>query len=215
MFATDRDLLILEPNLFRDVGWIGQRLIRGIGNISDGNIVLTNQDSTFEAAGVERGHVVLVGTPGEAVCYEVLERLSPTEVAASRLRAGLDLPAIPPPATGSTTIEVWTFQPQIAQAHAQAMRMIGIEPGDQGASPGAADITNVDAVREVETLGALYLVFAAAAGPEPGAYSSAARAEMYRQRYAAARQRTEVQIDLDGDGKPDATRRFNMVQFVR
>ena len=29
MFATDRDFLTLEPNLFRDVLWLSQRLVNG------------------------------------------------------------------------------------------------------------------------------------------------------------------------------------------
>lgn len=29
MFIRDRDLLLHEPSLFRDVGWVGQRLVKG------------------------------------------------------------------------------------------------------------------------------------------------------------------------------------------
>jgi hypothetical protein len=43
----------------------------------------------------------------------------------------------------------------------------------------------------------------------------ARRAEEYRERFAAERRRAAGLIDLDGDGKPDATRRLNAVVFVR
>lgn len=216
MFAQDRDLLVLEPNLFRDVGWLAQRLVKGTGDIAGGTLALVAQDVTFEAAGVEGGHVVLVGPAGEATAYEILERLSATEIAISRPRENLAAPAIAPAPTSNAAVEIWTLRPQIALAHDQAMRMIGIEPGDLDAAPSEADITNISAVRMVEALGALHLIYAAAAGPDGSSASRTfAKAEWYRQRYAAARQHTPVHLDLNGDGQPDATRRFNILQFIR
>ena len=52
MFAQDRDLLALDPNLFRDVAWSGQRLVSGVGNISGTTLTLTSQDVTLEAAAI-------------------------------------------------------------------------------------------------------------------------------------------------------------------
>src|SRR3954470_14123560 len=70
MFASDRDLLAMEPNLFRDVGWVGQRLVSGTGGVAGTTLTLTAQDVDFEDGGVGAGCVVLVdGAP-----YEVLAR---------------------------------------------------------------------------------------------------------------------------------------------
>lgn len=216
MFALDRDLLALEPNLFRDLGWVGQRLVSGTGGIAGTTLTLTAQDVDLEDAGVAEGCVALVdGTP-----YEIIERLSPTTATVSRLRARRTDPVITPSPVSGKAVSITSLRPQIAIAHDQVLRMLGIEPGDPG-TPGRAveeDITNPGAIAEVEAVGALYLAFAAAAGP--GATDARQSHEWsrmlhYRERFAAARQRTAAHIDLDGDGLPDATRRMNIIQFIR
>jgi len=215
MFATDRDLLALEPNLFRDVGWVGQRLIKGTGDIAGTTLTLTAQDADFLAAGVAEGYIALVdGTP-----YEIIQRLSSTTAEISRLRAAKLDPVLPPSPATAKPVVVTSFRPQIAIAHAQVLRMLGIEPDDPGGTGRVVeeDITNPSAIAAVEALGALYLAFAAAAGPGADARPAHewSRTLLYKDRFAAARQRTAAQIDLDGDGLPDATRRMNIIQFVR
>ena len=70
MFATDRDLLALEPNLFRDVGWVSQRLVVGTGSISGTTLTMSAQDVAFDGAGVGAGSVVVV----DSAAYEVRAR---------------------------------------------------------------------------------------------------------------------------------------------
>ncbi len=212
MFASDRDLLLLEPNLFRDVGWVGQRLTRASSSsVSGTTLTLTSPDVPLDAAGVEAGNVAIVNGVG----YEVVARLSSTQLTISRPRARLDDPVQPPsPATGVEAF-VHTFAPQLAIVHAQLLRMVGIEPDDPASEPGPSRIVNPTALTRIEALGALFMVFAAAsaaAGPESPAGK---RAEFYRLRFAEERERAVVRLDLDGDGVADATRRFNVVQFVR
>jgi hypothetical protein len=66
-------------------------------------------------------------------------------------------------------------------------------------------------------LGALHLVYTAATAPDANWNTSNefSRAQTYRERFAAERQRIAARLDLDGDGEPDATRRLNLIQFVR
>src|SRR5689334_13428715 len=91
MFATDRDLLLIEPNLFRDAGIAGQRLLKGTCDISGTTLTLTAQDVDLAAANIGPGHVALVdGTP-----YEVLTRLTSTTATVSRPRASTTDPAQP------------------------------------------------------------------------------------------------------------------------
>jgi hypothetical protein len=216
MFATDRDLLVLEPNLFRDVQWVGQRLVSGTGSISATTLTLASQDVGLDAAGVAAGHIVVVdGAP-----YEVLARLSASAATISRVRDDPDGAALTPSPVTGKPVQVVTFRPQIAIVHGQVMRMLGIEPGEpaEDGPPGEESITNPAALRTLEALGALHLTYAAAAGPgASGAWTSYewGRAQMYRERFAEERQRAAARIDLDGDGLPDATRRLNVVQFVR
>ncbi len=213
MFSHDRDLITLEPNLFSDVALQSQRLLDATGSITGTTLTLTGADAAL--VGVTTGHVVLV-SGGGGVALEVLSRTSSTQLEVSRLRATPDDAAIPPaPATGAP-VTIATFIPQIAIVHAQLLRMAGIEPGAQ--RPGApveASVTNGDSLRLVESLGALQMIWSAAAalaGPESAA---AQRSRLYAQRFNAERARVLVALDLDADGEPDAARRLNASRMVR
>jgi hypothetical protein len=215
--ATDRDLLIFEPDLFRDAAFIGQRLVSATGAISGTTLTISAHDVDLVAAGVTAGHVALVdGAP-----YEVIERLSATTATISRLRGAKTDPAIPPsPVTGKPTT-IHTFAPQIAMIEHQVLRMLGIEPsltpealGDPAAVT-AASIKNPEALNRAVSLGTLHLVFAAAAAVSPPDSPHWVRADLYRGRYENERQHAAAMIDTDGDGIPDATRRLNAMQLIR
>lgn len=217
MFASDRDLLILEPNLFRDLAWAGQRLVSATGSIAAGVLTITDYDNDLEAAAVGPGHVAVV----DGASYEILERLSPTAAAISRPRPSAQGPAIPPVPVTNRAVVISTFAPQLAHAHRIILRMLGIEP-DAPPQPGQvteADITNPSALTLAECLHALSTVYhAASTGLEPGvgpAFSIWQRAQSYRQRFEHERQRAAARIDLNGDGLPDATRRLNVIQLLR
>jgi hypothetical protein len=110
-----------------------------------------------------------------------------------------------------------TFAPQIALVHAQVLRMLGIEPGAP-ASPGSvteSSITNSASLTLVESLGALHLIYTAAAALSGPASVLGARADQYRRRFSEERRLAAATIDLNGDGLPDATRRMNVFQFTR
>lgn len=221
MFITDRDLLVLEPNLFRDAAWIGQRLSRGTGTVSGTTLTVSSPEVAFDAAGIDAGAVATVA----GVSYEVAARLSGTQLQLSRLRDATTDAVIPPaPATGVEATVV-TFKPQIGTVHRQILRMLGFEP--DGVAGSAADlpplpstlteaaITNPGALRRLESLGALHAVLAAAGallGPDAEVNQ---RAEAYRQRFIDERQRVVAYVDTNGDGRADVARRPNVAQFVR
>jgi hypothetical protein len=212
-FATDRDLLALEPTVFRDAGWTSQRLVAGVADLSGTALTFTSQDATLAAAGVTTGHVVLF----DAVPLEVISRTSNTVLQVSRLRASTDDAAIPPTPASAKPALVYTFGPQIALAHRQLLCMLGIDP-DADSAPGVlseASITNPAMLRRAECLAALHLIYSALAavgGPDsvPGR-----RADFYRAQLAIERQLAVAQLDTDGDSLPDATRRLNVIQFIR
>lgn len=212
-FAVDRDLLVLEPGLFREVLWTGQRLVTGSGSASGTALTMTAQDVLFDAADIADGHVVLVG----GTAYEVVDRVSGTVLTISRLRGAPDDPAIP--VTGATGAEVIlaTFGPQIATVHRQILRMLGIEPDitPEDGEPTEASVLNRTAFARLVALGALHLVYSAASSSLGIDSLPAQKSMLYRERFAAERQRTVGLLDLDGDGKPDATRRLNVIQFLR
>lgn len=210
MFSSDRDLLAWEPNLFRDVLWVGQRLVKGTAGVAGSTLTFTSADVTLDAAGVDAGSVVSVA----GVSYEVVARLSGTQATISRLRVDSDAAVLPPSPVASAEAIIATFAPQRRLVHDQLLRMLGIEPSSTDAEPSESSIINPDALRPLECLGTLHLVYASASAGDMGS-ALGTRAEMYRARFAAERQRAAAILDLDADGMADATRRFNLIQFVR
>ena len=57
MFSQDRDLVVYEPGLMRDVGWGGQRLLWVLGDIS--GTELTIQSGSFADSASSAGHTGL------------------------------------------------------------------------------------------------------------------------------------------------------------
>ncbi|MEM8834263.1 MAG: hypothetical protein AAGD00_00450 [Planctomycetota bacterium] len=214
MFARDRDLLVYEPALFNELSWAGQRLLDGVTAGISGT-TLTLLDGDLALAGIDVGHVLLV----DGVAMEVLEVISATAALVSRVRAeSSDTPTSPFGAASDLSVRCTTFLPQIALVHEQLMRALGVDVGATSTvhgRPNASQITNGRDFVRAESLGALHVVMTAAAAiaGEDGRWWSKAR--LYRERFRDERARVSAEIDLDGDGTPDATRRFNTMQLAR
>jgi len=210
-FITDRDLLILEPDLLRDVGFLAQRLINATGSITSGKLNITGAD--FVAAGVTVGHVIVHGqTP-----MEVVFRNSASQVTVSLLRSAATDPIITPPNAATAPAVVFTFAPQIAAAHAVVLAMLGLPAAGTAApgEPGEAAITNPQDLRMLATLLSLGLIWSAAAAVSGPHSNAASRAEHYRLRAARDRSTVVARLDVDGDGIPDAQRCAAAGVFVR
>lgn len=215
MFATDRDLLALEPRLFLDVSWTAQTLV----NVSSGGVInsagdtLTLTGGNFVNLGVATGHVAIAGS----IPLEVVERIDATNLAVSRLRAAASDPVIPAAAGSSLKVVIHSFRQQIAIIHAQLMRALGIEPGapSEPGRPAETDITNPGALRLAEALGALHLIYTSAAALVNHDSPAWVKAQMYRERFQNERTRIVAEIDLNADGEPDTVRRANVLQLVR
>lgn len=214
MFAKDRDLLALEPYLFRDYAWVGQRLSRGTGVVSDSVLAMSVADVDLDIAQVAAGCVATFAGSS----YEVTGGVTSKFAALSRLRASAAGATIPVEDTATLDTYFVSFRPQIALVHRQVLRMAGIEPDAPSPSAGRlgeSAITNGTALVNLEVLGALHLILAGAASAAGTASPASARAEMYRELFREERRRVVVELDADGDGLPDVSRRLNIVQFVR
>jgi len=212
-FATDRDLLVLEPNLFRDISFASQMLTGGTDGAVSGTS-FSSASADFVAAGVAAGHVLLLND----LAVEIVGVVSATELTVSRLRAHVDDAAVPPPPGASIPYAVRSFRPQVEMMHRQVMRSAGIEPDGVGEPSDAAtevDVLNRDELAMVVSLGALESIFASAASLLADEPYLRLRAASYRDRFSSARQRARVRLDLDGDGVVDVVRHLNVVQFVR
>lgn len=211
MFTTDRDLLPLEPSLFRDVAWSGQRLLAQEGSIVGNTLTLLGTD--LAALGVTTGHVVTIsGTP-----YEVIARPTSTTLTISRPRAFPTDPILPPSPGTELAVEITTFAPQRALAHAHLRRAAGLDPAGS-TNPGAvttAHVLNQSDAALAEALAALHLIFSAAAILTPDSSPLNQRAAAYALRARAELRRLRLNIDLNADGAQDATRALGALFFER
>lgn len=202
-FARDRDLIVFEPTLFRDVAWAGQRLVVSDG-VSISGTTLSAPGVDFEAAGVEAGHVALV----DDLPLEVVDQLSATELMVSRLRDRVDSPPVSPAPVSDAKLVVATFRPQIEATHELLMRSAGLAPSDPM-------VVNGRDVARVEALGALHTILSAAAPATQDGAPMWDKARLYGDRFRAEWARTAIKIDLDDDGEADALRRIGAARFRR
>jgi hypothetical protein len=112
-FCQDRDLLALEPGVFRGGGFITQQLAAGTDGAISGT-TFTSAASNFVAAGVAADMVVTIfsAAASEGSAFEIVSVDSPTQLTVSVLRPEASGPAIAP-TVGGANFHVRTFGPQI------------------------------------------------------------------------------------------------------
>lgn len=205
MPATDRDLLVIEPLLFRDVGFAATTLVRGTGSIASG--VLTISGGNLPSLGVAPGHVAVV----DGVPLEVLG-LSGAGATVSLLRLSAGAAPITPGNQSNKPASVASFGPHIRLVHEGLLRDLGLDAPTAGATggPGESAITNPESLTLAGALGTLFMVWAAV-----DSQRGRERTEHYRRRFNDERSRVRVLVDLDGDGLPDCARTFNQCQVNR
>lgn len=217
MLATDRDILFLEPHIFRDTIWLSQRLCRGTVSINENTLDASVLDVEFDVAGVGKGHVITVA----GVPYEVADVPDSTQLTISRLRFDDDDPGARPSPVTNAEAYVMTFRPQLSLVERQIYLMAGLDPDNAPdpvigpRQPTPSQITNPVSLRHLNVLGALHLIFTAASFSSLPDSTTARRAAMYRSAFNEERARVRIELDMDGDGKPDAVRRLNTFNFGR
>ncbi len=213
MFATDRDLLVLEPGLLGSVAWVGQRLVSGTGSVTGTALTLSSQDNGLVSQGVGAGSIVSIGGVG----CEVDSVNGESSATVSRLRASAGDPPLAVGDLSGVPVAVWTFSPQLMDAHRRVVRMLGLEVEGEAREDelDARAVVNPRALSRLEALGALHVIYAGASAGQGADAPAAARGAMYRERFAAERGRVVAKIDTDGDGIADAARRPGVSRLVR
>ncbi len=215
MLATDRDLLALEPRLFHDVAWLGQRAHASESvEVQGGGVTVVDASGPFVAGRIGPGAVLLL----DDVAVEVTSVVDPTTASVSLVRARSGDPPIPAGSLGATArLAAFTFRPQLEIAHRQALALFGLS--DEASPPaGLAPVSGVvdaSGLALVEALGALRLIHEAAAPIVGSGAASAGKAGRYASRHAALVRSLVVGIDDTGDGAADRTVRATTLTLRR
>lgn len=208
-FSTDRDLLLIEPNVFYDVPYAGQEVVR----VSDGvvsNVTVTSVLADFEAAGVEKGSVVLVNR----VPHEVVDRTDANTLAISLPRAHTT--EAPVPSQDGTDLEIVarTYRQQAALVHDVLLRLVGINP-DDGEGLDEDAIVSLSVMAQLEALGTLERIYSAAQALVGDNNHVREKAREYRRRFMQMREQTSVLVDVNGDGHAEERRQLGLLRLQR
>lgn len=206
IFANDRDLLAYAPTIFRDAGWLGQRLFRGVVTVA-GTTLTAQPDVNFAALGVGVGGVVVIG----GASYEITGVIGPARLIVSRPRASeYDPPIAPSPAAGAEAV-VWTLRPQMAVVEAGLMRECDLDspPANAWKILNPRGATALVCVRTVLLALGLAGDGTARAGWELERYRFFERLER------GARGALTFLLDKNGDGQAEEIRTVGALRMVR
>lgn len=209
-FATDRDLLILEPNLFRDLPFVSQQRFTST-DAELTNASLSSASANFTSLGVTTGDVVLVNDQP----LEVLARNHATTLSVSMIRNRITDAAIVPADVSEATLVVRTFGPQITLVHDMLMAMLSIDRDDPDALLGEDAITSTQTMTQLETLATLERIFSAAQALTGDNETVTAKARHYHHAFRQVRVAAYVQIDSDGDGTADTIQQPGIGKLTR
>lgn len=214
MLTTDTNLLRLEPNLFTDIQWLSQRLLKATGAVSGTTLTISAFDVNFDGAQLAPGMVILIA----GVPHEVVSKLTSTTAQISRIRAAAADPILTPAPSTGVEVLLTTFRPQIAGATDQIFRALGLNPAqpptDSLGHPSAI-VTDPASLERFASLTTLAALFICASDLQSEGGTQSRRAQRYQQLATLERRNLAAQIDTNGDGEPDATRRANVVPLIR
>jgi len=217
ILCTDTDLLHWEPNLLREAVFASQTLLTGTGDLASTTFTVDGPAGASLLTAHVAPQQVIALSGATSGCYPIVSVDSATQLTLSVLYDGLF------PAGGSGTpspvataldlgFAIRTFWPQRRIVSDLLFAAAGLDPT-------RADIDDVvlspESLRKAAVLGTLQMIYSAlgAAAAEPAAL--AVRADLYERLYRRALRNAVVELDLNGDGEPDARRSLNVLQLQR
>ncbi|MEM7680936.1 MAG: hypothetical protein AAF288_03175 [Planctomycetota bacterium] len=214
-FSTDRDLLLLEPELFGDLAFFAQLRV-SVDDAELADTTLTSIDADFDTAQIDPGHVALI----DRQPCEVTQRLDAMSLTVSLLRSTPTDPAIPPiPQGQNRTLRIRTFAPQAVGVAHDLLRALGIDPDEPNAvelgKPTADSVLSLNLMARLEALGTLHRLYAAASAVDERQDAFSEKAEHYRTAFRSAMASASVLIDVNHDGLPEERRAFASGRLLR
>lgn len=209
-FSTDRDLLVLEPHVFRDALVVGQQRLSVADGVVSGT-TLSSASADFVSAQVDTGGVVLVS----GVALEVVARVGVTDLTVSLLRADVNDPAIAPAGGSGLPVVVRTFAQQAAAVRGVLLGLVGIDEEDTQSTLTAGSIVSRGVMARLEALGTLEQVYAGAVSVVGENAETRQKMREYGRRFNAACRSATVLLDVDGDGVAEVRRSLGSFRISR
>lgn len=216
-FSDDRDILKYEPMLFTDLYMAGQVLVKGAAGTLSGT-TFSKTGAGFISAGVKAGHVIFLSSSvmGISAGFEIVSVDSETELTISILRSDVSGNAISPNSDETDyQYRIATFDPQAKEIMFQLTQYYSIAPGNPDSDYSADDLLDSNVLRQMSTFGIISLVYASKATglDQEDAYWD--KSHYYGRKFAQARARCRVDIDLGSDGVKDLTRYAGSPKLLR
>jgi len=209
-FSTDRDLLVIEPNVFRDVPLVGQQRLKVADGIITGT-VLTSMSADFVGAQADAGGVVLI----DGVPHEIINRVDANTLTVSLPRVGIADPVIPSGDDVGLEVIIRSYAPQAALVHDVLLRLIGVDPDDPNSDVTEDAVVSQDLMARLEALGTLERVYSASVVLVGDNQEAKKKAEDFGRRFNAACRASTVLLDTDGDGYADVRRGLGVIWYSR
>jgi hypothetical protein len=200
-FSTDADVLRVSAAVFAEETGLPV-LCRGEGGTISGTSFIA-PGADFFATGVTAGRVIWLRSGDGKIdgAYEVVERISTTELTVSVIR-GDECIAVGPGDATTVSYRVATLDAKGQDAAYFLTQYFGVRPGFADVSLGRERIVDDTPLRKAEVYGILADVYSGRA-VAVGTTAAWDTAESYRRMYEAARRRCRLWMDDDGDGQGD------------
>jgi len=208
MLSQDVDLLRYEPELFEaDLHLASQVLSVGADGVIAGTS-FTSALADFEAAAVQAGDVIHLQSGGGAVNgpFEVIDRVSSTELTVSVVRGGSQSPTPPPTNASYVAYRVCTYRPQAWEMMLLITERFGLRPGRADAEFGLEDLVDAGVFRRASVLGILAGLYARLGSRATDGETMWKKSVYYRALFDQAVERCQVALDAGDDGVADLTR---------
>ncbi len=214
-FSSDVDILKYEPILFGELHLSGQVMAQGTGGSISGT-TFTASGADFVSAGVVAGGVVYLQSSDGSLDggYEIVSVDSATQLSVSVVRAESSDSAVAPPAGGSISYRVCTYNPQANEAGFQLTEYFSIGPGNPASNVDADDILDTNVLRRASVFLVLSSVYAmlASRSKDENLWE---KSHYYRKSFEKARQRCRLSIDVGSDGVSDISMLGASVRLIR
>jgi hypothetical protein len=216
LFSMDVDLLKVEPGVFSALDFAGQGLCKGGNGVLNGTVFSASGES-FISKGVAAGGVITLQSLDGAINagYEIVSVDSATQLTLSVVRADSEQLPIAIGTASGLIYRVVTFAPQAGRAMVEIAGWFGLWPGCADAAYSVEDIMDTTPLRAVSVYRVLVMIYAAMAGTEAEQKTYTLKREYYTMLYYAARSRTRVAMDANGDGVAEAIVKGCTVRLVR